>query len=644
MSLGRLTRIPQTSGSSEPGAFFGIRRLLRHCYVDLMTLRLVQTFSILLALSAFPDRSVHRAPRPPVPTAEAQAAAARAPRSAPAQTLCILDFNRLGDDESTDWLRRGLADMMITTMNRLGPFQVVDRRHLKELLREHGLATSGAVDVDTGVQQAQLAGAQILLLGNFVHEEGATTVQVRLIRVANQQVIAMAAWRGDANEVHLASTTLSRELMARLNASAVPSSLEGIEKVIPRTIDAAESFYRGMEAFDDGQYPPALAHYLDAATAAPDFVRGHLAVVNLYTFLERSEHAVVFASAAAEYFEASDLQSSLRFYGIAAELSLDSLDNGPAAIGYWSKILALAAAHEERTLETAATKKFVRQKILELYASGDYERVSDILGTQDLKYRVWTHGIDTQGVEVDTPERYRHVVRDGVWVKEPVPPPSVFMWKTRAQLHLARTHARQGDAKAALGYYDAILADYEFVTGLPIPTVNETHLWGRDIELEALFMILHHYRTHGELLRDPRRMVVLDAGPRASFERNFGDMEPDPRARAWSRRDDGGHEYFDFAAPEGYRIDRAIVRVSVGGVTKLSLYLPDPKGWPPRFDFSRLLDRFTFFGGEHEQVVELPHGAEFFSVSVLWGPRWLDNPLEFLRWKFASWRSRPEIP
>ena len=63
----------------------------------------------------------------------------------PPQTLCILDFNRLGDDASVDWLQRGLADMMIGTMNRIGPYQVVERVHLRDIQREHGLAATGLV-------------------------------------------------------------------------------------------------------------------------------------------------------------------------------------------------------------------------------------------------------------------------------------------------------------------------------------------------------------------------------------------------------------------------------------------------------------------------------------------------------------------
>jgi TolB-like protein len=559
------------------------------------------------------------------------------------QTLCILDFNRLGDDPSADWLRRGLADVMITTMNRLSRFQIVDRRHLVELLREHGLANGGLLDLDAGVDRARLAGAELLLLGNFVHQGDIATVQVRLIRVADQQPLAMATWSGDPGAILRSPTPLAHDLLRSLDEAIAPASLEGIEKLIPRSIDTAEAFYRGMEAFDEGMYPVALAHYLDAAAGAPGFLRAHLAVIDLYTFLERPEHAVVFAAAAAGHLEAADLEDALRLYFTAAELASASLGNGAAAIAYWNEIVTLAEAHEERTHEAAATKDFVREKALELYASGRFEGVADILRTPEIRYRIWSRGIDDQAGEMDPLGAYRNVVRDRAWTKEPVPAPSVFMWKSRAQLHLARAHAHQGDVRAAVRTYDAILEDYAFLSGVPVPAGNETVAWGRDVELEALFMILRHYSSRGELLRDESRMVVLDAESRARFARDFSDPEPDRRARAWSRRADGGHEYFDFAAPAGYRIDRAIVRIGVGGVTKLSFHVPDPKGWPPRYDFSRLLERYTFYAGEHEQVVELPPGTEFFSASVLWGPRWLDNPVEWLRWEIAGGGSSDDI-
>ena len=96
--------------------------------------------------------------------------------------MCVLDFNRLGDDERMDWLERGLADMVITALNHLAPYEVIQRRRLAEILREHRLAASGTVDTGAAIRRAQIAKADMLVLGNFVPRGEAVTVEVRLIR------------------------------------------------------------------------------------------------------------------------------------------------------------------------------------------------------------------------------------------------------------------------------------------------------------------------------------------------------------------------------------------------------------------------------------------------------------------------------
>src|SRR3990172_4785795 len=242
-------------------------------------------------------------------------ASTEAPEPLPAQTLCILDFNRLGDDASVDWLQRGLADMMISTMNRISPYQVIEREHLRDILREHGLAASGLVDMDTAIRQARLAKAQLLLLGSFARQQDRLTIQVRLIRIADQQILAQAIWTDRHVNVLAASQALSEELLARLGKPVDPAQLGGIEKEIPRTVDVARAYYTGMGAFDAGHYPEALAHYLDAARNAGDFIKVYPAVLEMYYLLGRSEHAVLFALKLAQsYEEARDVPNPLEYY------------------------------------------------------------------------------------------------------------------------------------------------------------------------------------------------------------------------------------------------------------------------------------------------------------------------------------------
>ena len=417
-----------------------------------------------------------------------------------------------------------------------------------------------------------------------------------------------------------------------------------LETLIPRTVDVAESFYKGIEAFDNGNYPESLAFYLDGAREAGNFIRIYSSVITMYHLLGQNEHAVVFAGNIAQQLEQHDLKHALQFYFRAGESGLNTLNNNRLAIQYWQQIVKLAEEHEAQTHQAARTKRIVSKTIVELAGTEKYDRVSKTLSHQDVKYKIWSYGIDVQGKDMDKLGTYRRVLRDGRYVKEAVPEPSVFMWKTRAQYYLARTLIKEAKAREALDYYDAILEDYEFINLLAISQSNETRVWGRDVSLESLFMLMFHYKGTGELIRDDRRMVVLkEVNNHSVFERDFENREPDPRARVWSRREDGGHEYFDFGAPEGHQIDRVTVHLDVKGVSEMAFYLPDAKGWPPRHDFSSFMNRFTVFKGEHHRTVDFPPGTEFVSTSVLWGPRWSKNPLDLLRWKMTKAHGRDDL-
>ena len=559
------------------------------------------------------------------------------------ETLCILDFHRLGNDARMDWLKRGLSDMMITTMNRLSPYTLLNREDLNEILKEHNLISTGFIDEETAIQQARLAKAQYLLLGNFTIQKE-VIIQARLIRVLDQEILSMATWEGSASRVLRAPYILSKKLLTELNKPFDPNLLKGIEQYIPRTVDVAESFYKGMEAYDNGDYPQSLAFYLDGAREAENFFRIYTETIKMYYLLGQNKHAVVFAHQIAQKLEKEHLQQALRFYFLAGEKGSASLNNNLLAITYWEKIVKLTEQYEEQTHEAEQLKQFVKEKILTIYKTEKYDKVSYTLSHPDLKYKIWSYGIDVQGKEMDKLGRYTKVLRNGQYVKEPIPEPSVFMWKTRAQLHLAREHMKEGNGRRALAYYDDILRDYDFINQLPIYQMDETHFWGRDIDLESLFMLMFHLKKTGELIRDERRMVVLEIdNHRSVFTRDYKNLDPDPRTRVWSRRNDGGHEYFDFAAPEGYYIKSVMFQLNVKGISELAVYLPDAKGWPPRYDFSKFVDRFTFLKGKHKKRLDFPVGTEFFSVSVLWGPRWAKKPLDIVRWKLTKARGRDDL-
>ena len=574
-------------------------------------------------------------------------AAIATPEPPPALTLCILDFNRLGDDASVDWLQRGLADMMIGTMNRLSPYQVVEREHLRDILREHGLAASGLVDMDTAIRQARVAKAQLLLLGSFARQQDRLTIQVRLIRIADQQILAQVVWTDQHVNVLAAPPALSKELLARLGTPVDPERVGGIEKAIPRTIDVAKAYYTGMGAFDDGRYPEALAHYLDAARQAGDFVKVYPAVLEMYTLLGQSEHAVLFARTLAQSYErAGDVPSALEYYFAAAQQCLDPLNNQGLAIQLLERLLRLVKHHEGKTGEIAGTKQFLLEKIRELHETGKYESFGKILADRSIRYRMWTGDIETE-LRRRAEEQARggtSVFQDGQWVKRPVPTPSVLMWKVRAQGSLARAYAGLGSIERALDQYQGLLAEVDFLARHPLSDGRLRDVIGT----EAHFMVLHHYAKTGQLIRDHavsaiNRLNVVKTG--LVFRRDFNNRSLDARARVASRYEDRGYEYFDFAAPPGQQIVAVTLRTRVEGIAAFAFNLPHPAGWPPQYSLSRRLTEFKFSArGSYERTVTLPPGTEFFSIGTSWGPGLYENtPAEVLHHQRFGPKDGPDI-
>lgn len=565
-------------------------------------------------------------------------AVATAETPPPVQTLCILNFNRLGDDASTDWLQRGLADMMISSMNRLSPFQVIERAHLRDLLREHGLATSGLLDTDTdtAIQQARLAKAQLLLLGSFARQQDQLTIQVRLLRISDQQILAQSAWIGRHTNVLGAPQTLSENILAHLGKPVDPAQFTGIETDIPTAIDVAKAYYTGIAAFDDGHYPEALAHYLDAARQAGDFSKAYPAVIDLYELLGQSEHAVVFARNLAQFYAAQgDVPNALAYYFAAAEQCLGPLSHPRLATVLLETLLRLVAQHEQQTQAMTRTRQAILDKIEQLHATGTYASFGKILAHPSIRYRMWPADIDAElRRRAETQARGGYtVLQDNKWVKRPVPRPSVLMWKIRAHRTLARAYTRLGQIKAALTHYQHLLVATNFLTRHPLYDGRQPDA----IRTEAHFMMLHHYAKTGHLIRDHalnrlNRLNGVTDG--LVVKRDFGDRSPDPRARTASRYADRGYEYFDFAAPPGHQIDSLTLRVKVKGIAAFSFNLPHPVGWPPRFSFSKRLKNFKFSKpGTYAKTVVLPPGTEFVSTGTSWGPGLFSNTPAEVRYR-----------
>jgi TolB-like protein len=122
----------------------------------------------------------------------------------PKRTIAILDFNNnsIVDRERLEPLRKGLADILITEISKIGAFRVVERDKLREVVMELEFGQSELVDPSTAQEMGKLLGAQNLLFGGYVYSYGDNIrVDVRIVEVETGRTIKAVEERGDLDDL-----------------------------------------------------------------------------------------------------------------------------------------------------------------------------------------------------------------------------------------------------------------------------------------------------------------------------------------------------------------------------------------------------------------------------------------------------------
>jgi TolB-like protein len=141
------------------------------------------------------------------------------------KSIAVVDFTDLQGNVTE--LGRFLAEEFSASLSESGRgFEVVDRTHLKSLLKEHQLAQTGLIDPRTARKLGEIAGVQGLITGTLTPFGDSIRLSVKVLDTATAKVIGSS--RGD-----IAKTKAIEELLAR-GVESVPIIGERQAVVSPR--------------------------------------------------------------------------------------------------------------------------------------------------------------------------------------------------------------------------------------------------------------------------------------------------------------------------------------------------------------------------------------------------------------------------
>ena len=353
-----------------------------------------------------------------------QQAVATAPQPAPAgpvHTLAILPLTNAAASAELDWMREGLADMLVTDLAQSRYVRPVGGERVRRVLKEIGSEAQTRFDAAALEAVSKRAPAETVLYGQFVQSGPSVRLDLSL-RQAGSGVTQPIKAEGQAGDVLALVDRISSAVKEKLDLT--PEQIKGdvarpFSEVATSSVDALRLYHEGAAALRAGSAQDAIAKLRDATTKDAGFAMAWTRLAEAYADAgeqREAESAAERAQAlgdkaplplaqryqihAAAATVKEDLDTAAKSYGELAALypldpdvqyrlaaTLRQLGHQPEAIAAYQKVLQLAPGYGAAEIELAGvmwqagrSEEAIRM-LQETLGSGRFKDDQEALGT-----------------------------------------------------------------------------------------------------------------------------------------------------------------------------------------------------------------------------------------------------------------------
>jgi tetratricopeptide (TPR) repeat protein len=191
--------------------------------------------------------------------------------------VAVMFFDNQSNSEELDWLREGLADMLITDLSRSKNLAVLSRQQLQLMLERTGRADNRNIRLDEALDLARKSQAKVVILGSFVQLGQQIRVDVRLHDVRDGELLAAERLIVEQpTQILTQIDLLSLKLASHLGA--VASDREdsgGLITEMTKNLEAYRNYSLGVEKAHAYHSSEAIELFRKAISLDPDFAMAH---------------------------------------------------------------------------------------------------------------------------------------------------------------------------------------------------------------------------------------------------------------------------------------------------------------------------------------------------------------------------------
>jgi len=209
------------------------------------------------------------------------------------KTVAVMNFENRSVGGEWQWLSKGLADMLITDLSASERLMIVERERLNEIVAELQLAKTGVVDSSIAGQVGRVAKVDWVLFGSFGKESDHLKIEAHILDLKTQELLRVEWVEGAAKEVLQLEKSLVQQLLERLDIPITEEERRSIMYVPTDSVSAFEHYSKSLDLYDNGQWFDSLLECRLAMRDDSMFIKARARLAELYTELNKQEHAIV---------------------------------------------------------------------------------------------------------------------------------------------------------------------------------------------------------------------------------------------------------------------------------------------------------------------------------------------------------------
>lgn len=197
--------------------------------------------------------------------------------------LVVLDFDNRSGSKDLDWMRAGLADMLITNLSRSNKLAVLGRQQVHTLLARLERPAGSDIRLDEALEIARTSKVEVVVLGSFATLDGRVRVEAQLYDARNGQLLAAEHFLAERpNQILTQVDLLSLKLASHLGAPAEQQMEASLADVMTDSLEAYRYYSLALEKAQALENKEAIQLFEKAVALDPEFAMAHARIGYVY--------------------------------------------------------------------------------------------------------------------------------------------------------------------------------------------------------------------------------------------------------------------------------------------------------------------------------------------------------------------------